>query len=209
MRNTKLLAASCVLALCAASAQAEGFYAGISAGVASVDVDKQSFDDALTSVGVTGLSSKVDENDTAYKAYLGYRFNEHFAVEGGYVDLGAAQYKASFTGGNAKVDWESHGVFVEAVGILPVGDAFSLFAKGGAYFSDNEADIEATGPGGSASESLNDDGTSFVFGLGGEYAFSKTVSLRAEWERFTDVGDENETGEADVDLVSVGVKVSF
>lgn len=34
-------------------------------------------------------------------ATVGYRFNQNFAVEGGYVDLGKASYSANFTGGNA------------------------------------------------------------------------------------------------------------
>ncbi len=190
-------------------AQAQDAYMGLSAGVASVDIDKSSFDDALRSVGVTGLSSDVDEEDVAFKVYGGYRFNQHFAIEGGYVNLGSSQYDATFTGGSAEVDWKSHGIFVEAVGFLPLSDAFSLLGKGGVYFSENEVDVSASGPGGNAVSSVDDNEVNLVLGLGAEYAFNDSFAMRAEWERFFDVGDEDRTGEGDVDLVTVGVMVKF
>jgi predicted porin len=46
------------------------------------------------------------------------------------------------------------------------------------------------------------------WGLGAQYDFSKSTALRAEWERFENVVDTR-TGEADVDLISVGLQVRF
>jgi opacity protein-like surface antigen len=45
-------------------------------------------------------------------------------------------------------------------------------------------------------------------GLGAQYNLSKSVGLRAEWERYFEVGD-NTTGEMDIDLISVGVVYKF
>lgn len=209
MVKQALVVVGCVLSMAAGTALADGLYGGISLGTASVDIDKKSFDDALTSAGVTGLSSKANESDVGYKAYLGYSFNPHFALEGGYANLGSAEYKATFTGGNAKVDWKSHGMFIQAVGRAPMGDSFALLGKGGVYFSENEATIKATGPGGSAAGDASENEVNFVIGLGGEYAFNKSAALRVEWERFLNVGDKDTTGEGDIDLVSVGVAFKF
>lgn len=209
MIKKTLVVVGCMLALGAGVAQAEGLYGGLSAGFSSVDIDKQTFDDTLTGLGVTGFSSKVDEQDIGYKAFLGYRFNPYFALEGGYVNLGSPEYTASYTGGKAKFDWHSHGMFLQALGSMPIGSSVTLFIKGGAYFSENEVDLSASGPLTVTTSNLDDDEVNFVFGLGGEYAFNDTFGMRLEWERYMDVGDPNLTGESDVDLVTLGVTFNF
>lgn len=209
MVKKALVVVGCMLSMAAGTALADGMYGGISLGVASMDIDKKSFDSALIDAGAAGLSSKTDESDVGYKAYLGYSFTPHFALEGGYVNLGSADYKATFTGGNAKVDWKSHGMFVQAVGRAPMGDAFALLGKGGVYFSESEATVKATGPGISASGKNSKNEVNFVIGMGGEYAFNKSTALRVEWERFLNVGDKDTTGEGDVDLITVGVAFKF
>ena len=209
MIKQAVVLAGCLFAMSGAVAQSQGFYGGLSLGAASSDIDKSALDRELTSAGVTGLSSDADENDVGYKAYLGYGFTPNFAVEGGYANLGSPEYKASFTGGNAKADWESHGMYVQAVGRAPVANRFSLLAKGGVYFAENEVDIRATGPGGSASTDDSDSEINFVFGFGGEYALNPSTSVRFEWERFLNVGDDDVGGEADVELMSLGLRFNF
>jgi len=92
---------------------------------------------------------------------------------------------------------------------LPINDAFSAFGKVGIYRSKTTFDFSARVGGGMAAESFSDTDTNTKFGLGVNYAFSKSVGVRAEWERYNDLGDENVTGEADVDLWSVGMTFKF
>src|SRR6185369_15735790 len=47
-------------------------------------------DDAFVASNTT-----LDKTDTGWKAYLGYRFNRFFALEGGYVDLGEASFNTT------------------------------------------------------------------------------------------------------------------
>lgn len=61
----------------------------------------------------------------------------------------------------------------------------------------------------SASDSADDTSAKGYWGIGAAYRFNKQWSLRAEWERFNKLGDENKTGESDVDLLSVGVVFNF
>lgn len=197
--------AGCLFAINGAVAQSQGFYGGLSVGVASTDINKGAFDQQLRDAGVTRLSSNTDENDVGYKAYLGYGFTPNFALEGGYANLGSAEYKVRHTGGNGEVDWKSHGIFVQAVGRAPVANRFSLLAKGGAYFAENE--VKVTGPGGRFDESDNE--INFVLGLGAEYDLTPATSLRFEWERFPNIGDEDVGGEADVDLWTLGLRFGF
>ncbi|MCB1964220.1 MAG: outer membrane beta-barrel protein [Rhodocyclaceae bacterium] len=209
MIKKSVVAAACILSVATGATHAQGLYGGISLGIASVDVDQQGYDAILTAAGASSVSSSTNETDVGYKAYLGYSFTSNFAIEGGYVNLGSADYKASYTGGSAKIDWESHGMFVQAVGRAPIGNAFALLGKGGLYFSESQADIRATGPGGTATANVTENEVNFVLGIGGEYAFSNTTALRVEWERFLNIGDKDTIGESDVDLVTVGLSFKF
>ena len=43
------------------------------------------------------------------------------------------------------------------------------------------------------------------FGLGAGLNFGPQWSINLDWQRFKDVGDEDDTGEADIDRLSLGV----
>jgi hypothetical protein len=45
-------------------------------------------------------------------------------------------------------------------------------------------------------------------GLGAKLSFTESVHARVEWERFADIGDDD-TGQDDVDLLSVGLGFAF
>jgi len=170
-----------------AFAQDSGFYAGLHIGQSSAD-------DACD--GISGAGVSCDDKDTAWKILGGYQFNRHLAVEIGYTDLG--EVSASGPGGSASV--ESTAFEVVAVGIFPIADKFSIYGKLGMY----RGDTEATAPGVSESETNND----LTFGFGVRYDFTKNLGVRAEWQKYSDVGGGN-IGESDVDVISVGVIWKF
>lgn len=143
-------------------AQDAGWYIGAGAGNSNVDQSAFAFKD-----------------DTAVKLFAGYNFNQHFALEGGYVDLGELHVDAR-PGALVALN----GFQFVAVGIIPINERLSVFGKAGAYAW--KAD------GGSA---FNDhQGTAFTVGIGVTYGGK--VAVRAEWERL------------DVDLFSVSVAFS-
>ncbi|MDE2585366.1 MAG: outer membrane beta-barrel protein [Betaproteobacteria bacterium] len=201
--------ATVALAFLSASAFAGDVYILGSVGQASTKINKTDLDNSLVNAGVTGLSSSTKETDTAYKLQLGYQFNQYFAVEGGYVNLGEAKYSASFTGGNGKATAKVDGWNIDAVGILPLNDQFSLFGKLGTFAAHTKVDASASGPGGAASVSDSANNWSTHYGVGASYAFTKSVAVRVEYEKFDRVGKDNSTGKADVDLWSVGVAYKF
>ncbi|HVK56370.1 MAG TPA: outer membrane beta-barrel protein [Burkholderiales bacterium] len=185
------------------------FYVSGSLGRTSADIDSGSLDDELRSAGAAGVASSVDEKDTGFKLQLGYQFSPNFAIEGGLVDLGEFQYDATFTGGTAQAKWEAKGVSINALGILPIDDSFSLFGKIGMVNAKVEVDVTATGPGGTASGSDSEKNWSPVFGVGAIYNATKSIGIRAEYERYSSLGDDATTGEGDFDLFSVGVSFKF
>jgi OOP family OmpA-OmpF porin len=174
-----------VLAAMAAGAQAGDFYAGASIGATKWHLDSE-------------ISSAFDTKDTGGKLFLGYGFNQNFALEGGYVNLG----KAKASGNGASATFKGDGFYTQAVGIAPINSDFSVFGKLG--FVVAKVKFDGSAPGLTVSESKTS--TQPTFGVGAQYNLSKTIGLRAEWERFR---GKIEDSKGDADLLSVGVSFSF
>lgn len=185
-----------------AVATERGGYFGFAAGQTNSDFRAGDFDDGSIT------SSSVDDTDTGWKLYGGYRFRVSTvidtALEYGFVDLGEAIFDGVSDGtgffwfpGPVRADVEADGLYVAYV----VGKAFgkwSLFGKFGLFKWDAELGIVDSGP----AFSDDDDGTDAMYGAGGGYRVSDRVAVRAEWEVFTDVFDE------DIRLLSLGVVIS-
>lgn len=159
---------------------ANGLYVGAGVGQASYDV--------CGALG-TGLTS-CDDEDTGWKVFGGYDFNENLAIEAAWVDLG--EVSASGAGGTATV--EVDGIAVDLKATLPLNEAFGIFGKVGFISWDAE--------GGGLASGADDDGNDLAYGIGAEYMFSSQFGIRGEWERF-DVDDE------DADLLSIGAVLKF
>ena len=93
-----------------------GLYVGGNYGYLKVDGD--------------GDDNDFDDNNDVWQGLVGYRFNEFFAIEGGYTDFGS--YGSSYA--NAETDGYSAAV----KGILPLTDQIEFFAKAGQLESLNE-----------------------------------------------------------------------
>jgi OmpA-OmpF porin, OOP family len=190
------LALSTGTAFAPLAVQAEGGYAGASFGKTSVDLECD-----------LDITCAADDSDTGFKVYGGYQFTPNLAVEFGYVDLGevTASGTDSFLG-TTSVLIEASGFTLAAVGTIPLGDRFGLLGKAGFFRWDVDASATSS-VFGSASD--NETGTDLFLGFGGFMNLGKNLSLRVEWERFMDVGDEDTTGSTDVDLLSAGIVFRF
>lgn len=177
------LLAAFALAPQAASADS-GFYIGGSLGGATIEAD---FGDT----GIPGFPSDIDEDDTAYKVFAGYKFDLpvlDLGVEAGYVDFGAPDFDVQ----SERVELEPTGINLWGIAGIEAGPV-DLFAKLG-YIS---WDIEATVQG----QNLSDDGSDLGYGLGLSFGLG-SLSVRGEYEVY-DVED------ADVSMLSVGVVYQF
>ena len=209
--KTKLLLTLSLLALAgAASAQQSGYYGGISLGQAKFKADAGGIENGLAaSAGIGGFSGAIDNRDTGYKLRLGYRLNDSIAFEGGYVNFGKANYSGAYSlpgAGSATGKMEAAGVNFDVLGRLPLNRDFSVFGKAGVLL----ARVKTSAISADGSASLGTTATKLSPGLGGgiDYALSKTVGVRAEWERYLKVGNDS-TGKGDVDLLSVGLNYRF
>lgn len=157
-----------------------GLYVGAGGGFTTVDLC-----DDLRALGAISC----DDEDVGFKIFGGFKFNQYIAAEVGYADLGEITASAPGVSATAEVD----GFQVAVVGSYPI-EQFSLLGKVGLYVWDGE--ISTT------FGNFHDDGTDFMFGLGGAFHFTPQLSVRGEWERFDIDGD-------DVDFFSANFIYNF
>lgn len=226
VKGLPLLTLATVLAT-SAQAQTSPWYLGIALGQARTDGALVSNRED-TIYNATNLRTSFDDKDTVGKAFGGYRFNEHFALEGNYTDFGKQRTVSNFdvpggaTGsGSLTVNRQVQGFGIDLVGSLPIADRFSAYGKLGAFYSETKADGEIAGDifftdgQGGTTRHRKVSETNFSFALGLAYAFNSQWSARLEWQRVTDVGRDfgpgvtNGTGEASMDALWLGVAFRF
>lgn len=148
-----------ILSLLAGNAFAQGFTAGASIGYAKIE-DSES-----------GLS--IDANDTGFKIFGAYNFNENWGVEAGYIDFN----KPSTNVLGTDLAIEANGFDVYGVGMLPAGEDFDLFGKVGVIAWDAKGFVDGV-------ESGDDSGTDLALGIGARWKSSGAFGIRGEWEWF-------------------------
>lgn len=184
------------------------WYIGAGAGVSKLDADSD-FRSAVQSGFGSNFTTDIDDEDTGWKVYAGYRALPWLAIEASYADYGKAKLKANSTLPAASIDtkWE---VEAFALDLLPTFDMdrFSLFARLGAAFYRVRADSTTVFTGGttvSGSEKKND--VAFKWGGGGAFQFTPNFGLRVEYEQF-EAGNSS-TGKGDVSLLSASLLYRF
>lgn len=184
-----------------------GPYVGGNLGRSSASFDRPANLDAFVGPGFSVNSSIENNHDTAYKLYGGYRFHPNFAVEAGWFDLGHFQYIYNTTpAGSLNGNLGVRGVNLDLVGILPVSERFSVFGRVGAAYSHSRTGFGNTGAVPLAAVRKHKD-TDVKIGAGLQYAFTDSLSVRAELERYR-VNDTLRS-RGHVDMASVGLVYSF
>ena len=135
-----------------------------------------------------------DRKDSAWKAYAGGNFNSILGVEFGYVDFGRMQ---AFGG-----DTEARAGFLTLTLGVPLGDRFSVFAKGGGAYG--RTDVSAA-PAAVVSTGRTS-GWGSTWGAGAAFSITKTVQARVDWDRYK---LEFADGKRDVDMLSAGLQLRY
>ncbi|MDH3336436.1 MAG: outer membrane beta-barrel protein [Gammaproteobacteria bacterium] len=161
-----------------------GFYVGGSIGGATIEAN-------LGDTGIPGVPSDIDEDDTAYKVFVGYNFDLPsivLGVEAGYVDFG--EPNIDVLGEDLLID--TTGINLWGIVALEAGPV-DLFAKLG-YIS-WDADFQLV------TERASESGSDVGYGLG--LAFNAgPIQIRGEYEVY-DLDD------ADASMLSVGLVYQF
>lgn len=197
MKKEVIVALAALVMSASTPVLAQGGYAGLGIGQSTVqDVDTIDFG--------PGVSTSVDDTDTSFKVFGGYRFNKNFAAEAAYERLGKVSVRYDDGVDWVKMEAEATAITFTALGFMPINEALSVFGRFG--FAMADVDVDASNSLGD-SASTSGSSTSPVFGVGIQYDLP-TVLIRAEFTRYTDVGD-NDTGESDVDVVGVSAGIKF
>ncbi len=172
------------------------FYAGASFGQTKAK-------SACNGVVAAGLS--CDDSDTAGRIFGGYQFNRNFAAEVAYAELGKVNASGVVSGVPQSGNWKARSWDIVAVGIMPIGEQFSLFGKLGIALWRLDSHLTPTGIG---SVQQSPTGTSATYGIGGQYDFTQKVGMRLEWQKYKDVG--NDAGvKSDIAVFSIGALYKF
>jgi len=210
-----MMAAAAALAACivasTAAAQDRGTYIGIGVGQSRIQADTGAMDAAARRAGFTGSTTSADEHDTAWKLYLGHQYHRNFAVEASYTDFGRFSRSTQTTGPAANLGGSVRGyaVSLDAVGLAPVTERFTLFGKVGLQHWDLDAQAASLAAGVATTATTSARGNDWKLGLGARYDFNRNIGVRFEWERFVNVGDSATTGRSNIDMLAVGVQYRF
>lgn len=119
-------------------------------------------------------TSVCDDDDMSGGLIFGYDFSEYIAIEGGYDYLG--EYHVDGVADDSVQAWT-----LAPKLSLPLTDSFSAYGKvGGAYV-----------------EYGNESDASYLGALGVEYDATENLSIRAEYQRITDISNDFHTAAAD------------
>jgi len=197
-----MLVSSCALA------DESGWYVGANVGQSKAAIDDSRITNGLLSDGFTTTSITDEDRDLGYKIFGGYQFNKNFALEGGYFDLGKFGFKATTQPpGTLNGDIRLRGLNLDVIGSLPITEKFSVFARLGANYAQASDSFTGTGSVNVLNSNPSKFETNPKVGLGLEYAFSDTLAMRAEVERYRINDAVGNRG--DINLVTVGFVYRF
>jgi hypothetical protein len=159
----------------------QGFYIGGGVGQFNVQIDD--IDDTDNAI------QRLDDDDTAWKAFVGYRFNPFFSVEGAYIDFGGPSDKFSTSGSSGDYRAKLSGFAPYVVGTFPLGPV-ELSARVGYYFYDVDLRVDADDLGGNVFRSKHSD-EDLLYGVSVGMTFFEHLNARLEYERIdSDVIDD-------------------
>jgi opacity protein-like surface antigen len=164
------------------------------------------------------ISASSKTEDIGFQLTFGYRFHRYFGAELGLVQLGelssSVRGEVDQGGGfvplNLKYTFNVGGPMISFVGILPLGEKAEFYARAGYLFASSEREISARLDGQNAgSNAARGDSQVPVLGVGFAYHFNQVYSLRAEYQKLDDVGQEARTGTEDLNIIGLGFVVRF
>ncbi len=143
-------------------------------------------------IGLNGGSTDLrqGDNSTAYEIYAGGMWNKNFGLEIGLTDFGKINRPGNSVNAN--------GFSVKAVGVVPLSESFSAFAKLGTMYTRTKVT--------SASSVINDNGWGATYGLGLNFDITRQLAAVLQWEQ----ANMDLAGSSDhVNTTSVGFKYRF
>ncbi len=210
-----------------AQAMDQGFYIGGYYG--SVERDNSDSEDlaslqalsrdvyAALAFDTLSQSSRVSTDDQSFGFMAGFRWTPNLAFEVGYMQLGELEYRSDdvladlletppLVGNlSTRIRHELSSFAISALGIWPLTYEWEIYARAGFSFTNTKAKIRIE----DSPFSDSDDSVDLLAGIGLSYTFLDVYTVRGEYLRVFDAGKQSLGPQSDVDLLSIGVAVSF
>jgi OOP family OmpA-OmpF porin len=177
------------------------FYLGFSAGQTKIDT------------GVSGLTgtATLDESDTGYKIFGGYKFDNIWSAEIQYADFGKASLKGNngdrftfegaqyqFTANNSEVSVKAKSFGAAIVAGYDVSSVVRPYAKLGLHRWDSDSSVTSN----VGNASISDSGTDPFYGIGIQFSITDQLAARVEAEHYKYDSEKAQ-------LISVGLMYRF
>ena len=198
---TKSIVAVGLLAISAGvAADNNFFYLGASTGQARTDFDANP---AIAG----GFPTTYDNSVSTWSAFAGYQISPIVGAELRYIHFGDANVRVQFPGGPLFTNIQIQGWGASLVGTKPVGKNFSALGRIGAtYFRETRGNCNICA---APVTTSSDNVWSPSFGIGLQYDFNASLIARGEVERFTRIGDSDNTFGGKATLWTVGLAYKF
>lgn len=200
-----IIAAAVVLVTGVATAK-EGFYMGIGGGYNDVDNDTSTLNaDLVADLGGSATSSASSSVEN-FRILAGYKFNENFAVELGYINT--SKYKLTMSGitgssqsysGTGTVKFDGFDISVVMRPSISSG-LNQFFAVLGTHNYEATVTTSVTVGNIVANETDKLSGTGSMYGVGYDWQLSEDTDMRFSIMRVSKMG-----GESSVDTTNIGV----
>ena len=115
----------------------EGLYIGGGIGQFNVQIDDLDETDEAVET--------LDDDDNAWKAFVGWRMNPYFALELAYIDFGGPTDRFEGDGSSGDFTVDISGFAPYLIGTFPLGPV-ELFGKVGYYFYDIDFQVDIDDP---------------------------------------------------------------
>lgn len=142
----------------------------------------------------TAGSLSLDADDTGFKVFGGYEFNQYFSAEIAYIDGGTPEDNVL----GVTVEADPSAIQASAIGTLPLTDIFGLHLRASLLSWENTF----TASNGFNSASVDTDGEDFAWGVGGTFKIGQRGAIRLEFEG----ADLDGT---DVSILTIGGVIRF
>lgn len=200
MKLNKLILACVITAVSTSAAQAmepKRAYAGLTLGQATVD----DF--------CGGGEASCDDSAVTFRIHGGTELNDFANLEFGYRYIDEVEASGFFDGIGVAASVSGHFVDTTLQLGLPETGPFKVFTKAGLMLWRLNYEVAASNGFQSFSASDDDTGVALRTGLGASYEVSDKIRVRADWDLLLNVGDDDELGEADINIFSVGPEFLF
>jgi len=185
-----------------------GWYGGASIGQSRSRIEGAWISQNVLGAGETSISTNDDNRDLAYKFFGGYQFSRHFALEGGYFNLGEFGFTTTtLPPGSLKGNLKFQGVDLDLVGIYPFTQKFSAFGRIGIDYVEAKDSFSGTGSVTVLNPHPHGWDANYKLGVGLQYALTPALGIRTELERYrvNDVAGDH----GDIDSLTVGLVYRF